>query len=900
MVHALRDEEPNPEGWVPLSVRRVNQHLISEGHKSLPKDVLRALRSLSSDGRKMGRPASLIEIGYGHRDHVPVRTSAPWNEVLELASVRHSAAGVLVDLLVAKAREKLGSEAAIVLVEFSEADVLHAFRSDLTLNLAMIRDVPAFIQYLLVYLHDNDVIELKNGKALMSQSMSLRVLESRKGKQTRRFTKGDYASLLVHYSEKVFQIHVMGEYARIGIERLGAHLKLISAYFEFGKDAFAARFLRESREVYERATGIESFRKIVDDLRNPVQQAIVAEPVGTNMLVLAGPGSGKSRVVAHRCAFLLRVERVRPERILVACFNRHAALELRRQIYKLAGKDAYGVMVQTYHGLAFRLLGRSLERSVLGDTPPDFAAILEEATALVTGTQVADGVREDEGRDRILAGFSHILVDEYQDIDEREYAFISAMAGRREADEDRRLTIMAVGDDDQSIYQFKGANVEFIRRFQKDYSAQEHYLTENYRSTSAIIGAANTLISKNMDRMKVAHPIRINRVRTTEDVGGRWRQRDPVARGRVQRVHVDNVVQQAEFVAVEIQRLSNLDSSKNYSDFAVLARTHEVLMAIRAVLDERGIPVDWRGGDDVDVTTFKVREVHLWLNLLEGARHATWTAENAKQQLRQLRGSQPSNRWWRLLDELRSEWAGEAGEGEVPVSLIRGAFVEAILERQRSHRTAEGVVLVTAHKAKGLEFAHVVVADGGWQPRGDKGNVEEERRVYYVAATRAKETLTVLVRKDQRNPFPAEMNCESVVDRTPRFQSIAAHTEVALRRYATIGPSDLVISFAAGCPAQSPVHAAIKATNVGETVQFVAHGTAILIQTPHGVPIGSLSAAGRKIWEPRLELVRSAKISAMLQRTREQEGEEYRDRALVDAWEFPVIEVCWSPAEPPK
>jgi ATP-dependent DNA helicase RecQ len=523
--------------------------------------------------------------------------------------------------------------------------------------------------------------------------------------------------------------------------------------------------------------------------------------------------------------------------------------------------------------------------------------MLDEATALVSGTQVSDGVREDEGRDRILAGFSHILVDEYQDIDQREYAFISAIAGRREVDEDRRLTIMAVGDDDQSIYQFKGANVEFIRRFQKDYGAQEHYLTENYRSTQAIIGAANTLISKNTDRMKVAHPIRINRTRMTEGSGGRWEQLDPVVRGKVQRVHVRDAVQQAEFIAGEIQRLSHLSTSPNYSDFAVLARTHEALMAIRAVLDECGIPVDWRAEDDVSLATFKIREVRRWLNLLEGAKHATWMAEDAKQELRKLRGQKESNRWWRLLDELWSEWAGETGEGEVPVSSIREFFVEAIIERQRAHRTAEGVVLVTAHKAKGLEFPHVFIADGGWEPRGAKANVEEERRVFYVAATRAKETLTVMTRKDQRNPFPAEMTCDSVIDRAPRTQPIAMDAEVALRRYATIPPTDLFISYAAQCPANSPVHAAIRATNVGDPVRLVPHWKSIHIQTNAGVPIGSLSAEGRKHWEPLLHCVRTARVSAMIQRTKEQEAEEYRDRAVVDAWEFPVIEVCWNPPD---
>ena len=78
------------------------------------------------------------------------------------------------------------------------------------------------------------------------------------------------------------------------------------------------------------------------------------------MLILAGPGSGKTKTVVHRCAYLLRVERVRPQSVLVCCFNRNAAIELRRRLNELAGDDAKGVTVVTYHGLATRLLGYSL------------------------------------------------------------------------------------------------------------------------------------------------------------------------------------------------------------------------------------------------------------------------------------------------------------------------------------------------------------------------------------------------------------------------------------------------------------------------------------------------------------------------------------------------------------
>ncbi|MBI4659926.1 MAG: RecQ family ATP-dependent DNA helicase, partial [Verrucomicrobia bacterium] len=214
LIEALRDSEPSPEGWVPLSIRNANEHLISKGHDSQPNEVVRVLETLAADGRKIGRPAGLLEIGYCQKDSLKLRLSAPWTEILELAELRAGVCAALIELLLDKAKAKTEADETIVLVDFTESEALDHLRSDLTLNLALVRDLPFYLQYILVHLHDNDVIELKNGKALITQSMNLRVLEATKGNQYRRFTKGDYAALTVFYSERIFQIHVMGEYVR--------------------------------------------------------------------------------------------------------------------------------------------------------------------------------------------------------------------------------------------------------------------------------------------------------------------------------------------------------------------------------------------------------------------------------------------------------------------------------------------------------------------------------------------------------------------------------------------------------------------------------------------------------------------------------------------------------------
>ena len=108
------------------------------------------------------------------------------------------------------------------------------------------------------------------------------------------------------------------------------------------------------------------------------------------------------------------------------------------------------------------------------------------------------------------------------------------MAGRTLEDDAGKLTVFAVGDDDQNIYAFNGASVEFIRRFEEDYGPRPVHLVENYRSTGHIIEASNAVIEPARERMKAEHPIRINAARAKDAPGGAWQERDPVARGRVQ------------------------------------------------------------------------------------------------------------------------------------------------------------------------------------------------------------------------------------------------------------------------------------------------------------------------------------------------------------------------------
>ena len=406
-----------------------------------------------------------------------------------------------------------------------------------------------------LWLHEQEVIRLHKGLAVFRPAMTIRLAEERRG-----FANADFAPLDLHYKGQVLQIHVMAEFAERGLDDMADALHLAIEYFSLKQEDFLRRWLPDRDKETERQTTPESWRAIVESLKNRTQQDIVADDrEQTNVLVLAGPGSGKTRVLVHRIAYLVRARRENPRGILALAYNRHAAVEIRRRLMDLIGNDARGVTVLTCHALAMRIVGVSFqerERKLLDDGA--FREVLRQAVALLRGEGLEPEEADDQ-RERLLAGFRWILVDEYQDIGADQYELISALAGRTLNDEDRKLTLFAVGDDDQNIYAFNGASVEFIRRFEADYGPKPTYLIDNYRSTGHIIAAANALIEPARQRMKTGHPISIDRARTKNPPGGNWCELDSVAQGRVQILpaHRDPI-SQARVAMTELQRLATL------------------------------------------------------------------------------------------------------------------------------------------------------------------------------------------------------------------------------------------------------------------------------------------------------------------------------------------------------
>ena len=249
-----------------------------------------------------------------------------------------------------------GTRGTDLLVETTLGKLLAVLKADLTLA-SEVRQPEKLMDRALMWLHEQEVIQLNRGLTVFRPAMTIRLRPERRG-----FARTDFASLKLHYDEQVLQIHVLAEYVQRGLEAITDALRLAMDYFSLPRDEFLRRWLPD-RDL-SRQTTPESWRSIVESLRNPIQRRIVAdEREQTNVLALAGPGSGKTRVLVHRIAYLVRVKRENPRGILALAYNRHAALEIRRRLSKLIGDDARGVMVLTCHAARHAAGRRQFQRA---------------------------------------------------------------------------------------------------------------------------------------------------------------------------------------------------------------------------------------------------------------------------------------------------------------------------------------------------------------------------------------------------------------------------------------------------------------------------------------------------------------------------------------------------------
>ena len=880
LIVLMREKAPDMEKGetYPLHLQRAARELKDDGHgQALPERLRSIVRSIAADGRGEGGSGGSLGVRGRDRETVQVTLQREWSALTETAELRRKAAATLLNHLISTLPP--GTRGVDLLAETTMGNLLAAINSDPTLR-SRVRDPAKLTDRALLWLHEQEVIRLNKGLTVLRPAMTIRLQPERRG-----FARADFASLKLHYDEQVKQIHVMMEYAQRGLQSMADALRLAMDYFSLGWEAFLRRWLPQTDSELLRQTTPESWRAIVENLNNPVQRRIVADGrEQTNVLVLAGPGSGKTRVLVHRITYLVRVRRENPRSILALAYNRHAAVEIRHRLDELIGDDARSVTVLTCHALAMRLVGASFEgRSRAGASGDDdyFTEVMRQATALLRGEGLPPD-EADEYRERLLAGFRWILVDEYQDIGPDQYNLISALAGRTLPEADAKLSLFAVGDDDQNIYAFNGASTEFIRRFETDYGARPAYLTDNYRSTGHIIAAANAVISPASERMKADHPIVINRARAQNPPGGDWTLIDPVAQGRVQILQAgDNAITQAQVAVAELKRMAELTKADwDWSKCAVIAREWRYLDPVRSLCELENIPVQLANEEFSGV--WQLRETQALVAWLRSRGSALVKCAHVDEWLD---GQRPSP-WLELLREGVAEYTLETGGVETPVD----SCIEWLAEWSRDvRRRQRGLLLLTAHRAKGLEFDHVVVLDGGWDRAGKDEDADAPRRLYYVAMTRAKQALTLM-------RFPGPHRFQDILSNAPAvlFRKNAATLPLPARElarhYRRFSLSDVFLSFAGYRPANDPVHHAIAALSAGDSLQALPGQNRWDLLDKNGVVVGQLAGSFKP---PDGMRCTSATVLAIASWRRDLSEPNYQRNLRCDAWEVVVPELVF-------
>ena len=830
----LKNEIPEADQgiWQNLSLSAVCHQMHEVGLETNPAEIKLLMQSLADDkAAERTNSSGSFQIRDVGNNLLKVRFKNPksdsWENLQNNAELRRNIGLCLLPFLMAKTN---GVRQKDVMVETRMGELVQQLTDDLVLSVQIPVDRrELLLRQTLLFMHKQGIIKLNHGMTILRHAMTItpnpKALSAK-----RQYLAEDYKPLSVFYGEKRFQIHVMQEYALRALKNLTEGLNLVRDYFGLEEKNFKNKWFKGRLKELDEPASPQTLREITDGL-NEMQKAVVTDQSGSNRLILAGPGSGKTRVIVHRVAYLLRVQHVPPSAIIVLTFNRLAAQEVKRRLFGLVGPLAAAVTVMTYDGMAMRLLGVRFDGNNREYGKSQFKEWCRQAAAMLSDDLENDD-GNDETRERIMAGFRYILVDEYQDISEEHYRLVSALAGRKRAEEDK-LTILAVGDDDQNIYAFNGTSNEYIHRFQKDYDvAQPDYLTYNYRSTQHIISAANSVINGMRGRLKTLHPIVINPERQTQPNGGVWAATDSIRQGRVRHISLpfgsSNI--QAQAVITEIGRLKTLGAVA-WNEIAVLSRHNASLKPLQAWCEQNGIPYFLSADKSSKI---KLRHTREFVRLIDGVEKQTEGltsqafAELISEQVKKSGGS-----WYVWFRQLQTDFLNEyplqdeklpekpdnlaeSREAEIQASPIEdngasengsgtvnrysSAFLKSWLYEYAGdeHETrSEGIFLGTAHAVKGLEFKHVFILDGGWQ-----GADEAEQRLYYVAMTRAIETLTLL-QTTPEHPWMAKLpdDIERVAqiftelpDLNTEYRRLAAYRNTAAEGK-TDSKSDLDIDF---------------------------------------------------------------------------------------------------------
>lgn len=600
--------------------------------------------------------------------------------------LRHRLADFIEKYLIEKAKVSDDKEKddPFIKVSFSPIEIKKAY--DDTPNLFNDKIEVADVKEALLFLTKNGVIRIEGGFIVIYNRMSIERVEMN---NRIHYKKEDYRKLEEHYRGKSQQIHIVGRYANMMVKDYDAALQFVDDYFHEDYEKFLKKyFVGDQREEIERNITSSLYNKLFVELTES-QRRVIEDKETERIVVAAGPGSGKTKVLIHKLASLMMMENEKHEQLLMLTFSRAAAMEFKRRLVELIGPSAYYVEITTFHSYAFNLLGKigSLEGS---------RNVVADATKLIASGEVE--------LDRITK--TVMVIDEAQDMSKEEYELVCAIADRNEG-----MRIIAVGDDDQNIYEFRESDSKWMGSFLEHDSSCLYQMTDNFRSIPQIVAAANVYAGNLENRMK------------TEPIISRRE-----GEGKVTVIYSDSVLERVLYNRFK-------DNYRKNTRTAILTTTNEEAYRLLNLLKQDGYNARLiQSNDGFDIVNLD--EIRYFLSLV-GKEDVPVVEQND---------------WNEAVDSLKKVFSDSDNLKNVlvildayrktnPNIIYLYDLINFVTECKFEdfYECGEGEILIsTIHKAKGREFDDVFML------LSDKIKPNAARkRVIYVGMTRAKDNLFI-------------------------------------------------------------------------------------------------------------------------------------------------------------
>ena len=560
------------------------------------------------------------------------------------------------------------------LVNFSVVELLQQFIASRQETMFSDNKTPtiADIEEALLYLTKTELMKIEGGFIVIYNTMQIGRIADRRT----RYGKEQYRLLDEFYKQRIRQIHIVGEYANLMVRDYDAALRFVNDYFTLDFRKFINQYFKEERRAQiDKNITPAKYNKLFGELSNR-QCEIIDDKQSKYIVVAAGPGSGKTRVLVHKLASLLLLEDVKHEQLLMLTFSRAAATEFKKRLINLVGNAAYYVDIKTFHSYSFDLIGKQ--------------GSLDEAKDVV---RLAAEMIENGEVEQSKIAKSVLVIDEAQDMGQEDFRLVQALMHQNE-----EMRVIAVGDDDQNIYAFRGSDSRYMQSLVEKDGAKLYEMTDNYRSASAVVNCANRYVQHIPGRMKLT-PIRSA---TGEE-------------GKV----------------MTYKSLQNVEINAQGST-AILTRTNEETMQVAFELEQRGFHATiaqsmggFRFGN--------LAEVRYFLKQLGKSDDVSISKEKWQEARRRTLDTYASSSCLSVVKRFFADF--EVTHRSYYFSDLRDFIFESNIEDFIAADN-ESIFVSTIHKAKGREFDTVYLLS----PIPDRRDVND-MRAYYVGLTRAKKNL---------------------------------------------------------------------------------------------------------------------------------------------------------------